>query len=241
MGRFKFGGLVTGGSGRFTSDLGGMVLLRNGVFRNYVTPTNPQTSYQGESRSVFAFLTEQWKGLGQSAQNAWLAAWQSGQWVRQDPLTGVSRPYGSAKSLFISANFNALIASNSLSTPSVSFNVPAPKEAPSVIGITSVAIDASAGTVAVSYSGSLGDETLVINLTPPVSPGNNRLTSVKSKFRLVLASSATTPVAAGTAYVTRFGAITGSTGQKVGYSVELISQNTGQRSFVASGFAEIVA
>lgn len=241
MGRFKFGGLVSGGTGRFVSDLGGMVLLKNGVFRNYVTPANPQTGHQGESRAAFAVLTEAWKGLSQTDQNAWIAAWQSGDWLRQDPLTGTSRSYGSAKSLFISLNFNYLIASSQVAAPYVEFTTPPVKATLSPIGITSVAIDASAGTVAVSYTGTLLSESLVFNMTAPVSAGNNRLTSVKSRLKQITASQSATPLALGTDYVARVGSISGATGLKVGYTVEIISETNGQRGFVASGFVTIVA
>jgi hypothetical protein len=186
-------------------------------------------------------LTEAWKGLSQSNQNAWIAAWQSGDWLRQDPLTGVSRPYGSAKSLFISLNFNYLIASNQVGSPYVEFTTPLPKSSLSPMGITSVTIDASAGTVAVVYTGTLLSESLVFSMTAPVSAGNNRLTSVKSRLKQLPATQSGSPLALGTDYTTRVGTITGAAGLKVGYTVEIISETNGQRGFVASGFATIVA
>lgn len=242
MARFSYSGVaITGGTGRLNSGFGGSVLLKNGVVRNYVTPVNPQTADQQTTRTAFAFLTTAWKGLSSTNQAAWIAAWQSGDWTVQDPFTGTTRPYGSAKSLFIALNMNFLIAGNGLDTPSVEFQAPPATSDLPALGIASVAIDASSGTVAVDYSGTLGDSVLVIRMTPPLSAGNQRLTSVKVKLRSLPSTSGATPLAEGTAYVAKFGAITGSAGLAVFYVIEQIDTTNGKRGLVGTGRVVIVA
>lgn len=242
MARFRYSGVaITGGTGRLNSSLGGSVLLSNGVVRNYVTPSNPQTANQSEVRAAFGFLSAAWKGLTPTQQAAWIAAWQSGDWVKQDPFTGTSRPYGSAKDLFISLNLNFMIAGMSLDAPSLEFSTPPASIDLPALGVTSFAFDASAGTAALTYTGTLGDSVLVTKATQPVSPGNMRLTSVRSKLRFITSGSGVSPIAEGAAYVTVHGAITSAEGQKVFWIVEQIDAVTGKRGFVASGSSVIVA
>lgn len=242
MARFNYSGVaITGGTGRLNSSLGGTVLMKNGVVRNYVTPVNPQTASQQEVRTAFAFLTAAWKGLTLSQQNAWIAAWQSGDWQVSDPFTGTSRAYGSAKDLFIALNLNFLIAGDALNAPATEFIVPPATTSLPALGTTSFVFDASAGTAVLTYTGSVGDSVLVIRATPPVSPGNMRLTSVRSKLRNVMVSTAVSPIAAGAAYTGLFGAITSATGLKVFWVVEQISTLNGKRALVGSGSSVIVA
>lgn len=242
MARFSYSGVaITGGTGRLNSGFGGSVLLKNGVVRNYVTPVNPQTDDQQVTRTAFAYLTTAWKGLTPTQQAAWVAAWGSGDWTVQDPFTGTTRPYGSAKSLFIALNMNFLISGNALNTPSYEFATPPATSDLPALGVTSVAMDASAGTVAIAYSGTLGDSVLVIRMTPPLSPGNQRLTSVKTKLRSLPATSSATPLAEGAAYVAKFGAITTSADLAVFYVIEQIDTTNGKRGLVGTGRVVIVA
>lgn len=242
MARLSYSGVaITGGTGRLNSGFGGSVLLKNGVVRNYVTPANPQTPDQQVNRTAFAFLTQFWKNLSAAQRDAWVAAWNSGNWQKQDPFTGTTRNYGSAKDLFISLNMNFLIADGSVSAPDANLLTPPATTALPALGLTSVTIDASAGTVGIVYTGTLTGTTLVIRMTPPVSPGNERTTSVLTKFRFVQIASGASPVAAGTAYVALFGAITAQAGQKVFYTVEAILLATGKRGLVGSGNTVIVA
>lgn len=242
MARFNYSGVaITGGTGRLNSSLGGSVLLKNGVVRNYVTPVNPQTSDQQEVRSAFAFLTAAWKGESSTNQAAWVSAWQSGDWTIQDPFTGTTRPYGSAKSLYIALNMNFLISGNALGSPSVEFHTPPATSDLPALGITSFAFDASSGTAVLTYTGTLGDSVLVVRATQPLSPGNQRLTSVKTKLRTVTIGSGVSPLALGTAYTTKFGAITSSTDLAVFWVIEQIDTTNGKRALVGSGRSVIVA
>ena len=242
MARFNYSGVaITGGTGRLNSSLGGSVLLKNGVVRSYTTPTNPQTAPQTEMRAAFTLLTASWSGLTEPQRTAWRAAWAGGQWLIQDPFTGTSRAYASAKSLFISVNLNILIADDLLAAPAVQLTTPAARITQETIGLTSFIFDASGGTAAVVYTGTLVNGAILVRVTPPVSPGNLLFTSVQSKLRSLTADVGATPLALGSQYVALFGAITAMAGEKVFYTIELIDIATGQRSLISSGSSTIVA
>jgi hypothetical protein len=212
----------------------------NGTKRVYVTPTNPQTASQSVVRGAFSFLTSAWAGLTETERKAWRAAWSSGDWVVQDPVSGTSRRYGSAKSLFIALNTNILVGTNALGTPVVALAVPVAKSAPAAISITSFIFDVSAGDALVVYTGTQNNA-LVVRATPPVSAGNLLETSVKSKLRTLTGSLGTTPANVGTEFIAINGPYAGHVGEKVFYTIEQIDTISGNRSFVASGSTIIAA
>ena len=241
MARFNYSGVaITGGTGRLNSSLGGSVLLSNGVVRNYVTPTNPQTAQQTLYRNLFQFMTSAWKGLTAGQKDAWESARTTDAWTVTDPFTGTTRPFSSAKALFIYVNTNLSIANSAVGSPAVSQVTPPAQAAFEAIGLTSITITAAAGTVAVIYTGTIADSFISYRMTQPVSPGNMKLTSVKSLLRSIGVNNAVTPQALGTEYVAVHGAITGTAGQKVFYVLELINGVTGQRTPLATGSTVIV-
>lgn len=240
MSRARYGDTITAQRGRFNTGVGGVVYSLNGGKRAYVTPSNPQTASQGGTRGAFAFFTTAWKNLTEEQRGAWTAAWSSGQWQVQDAISGTARNFGSAKSLFIALNMNVLVAGNNLGTPTINLLVPQAKGSPAAVSVDSVVFDASAGTVVLTFSGTQATG-LLVRCTEPVSPGNLRLTSVKSKLRTITSVVGASPASLGTDYVAVHGAITGATGQKVFWTIEQISDITGQRSFVASGSSVIAA
>lgn len=227
-------------SGRLTSFLGGMVFNKNGTARAYSTPTNPQTASQQELRAAFLFLTAAWKGLTASNRTNWETARTQSYYYKSDPFTGTSGPYKSAKSLFIAMNVNALISQSALNAPATTYSDPGVAAGEDVLAVSSVVLDASSGTVVVTFTGTPTLELLNFKATPPVSPGNSKVTSVRSKFRIVGQPSAS-PSSEGAAYVALFGAITGSTGQKVFWIVEAINGTTGRSRVVAQGDSIIIA
>lgn len=241
MARFSYSGVaITGGTGRLNSSLGGSVLMKNGVVRNYVTPTNPQTEDQIEYRALFAFLTQSWEDLTEGERTEWENARSENGRQVQDPFTGTSRPASSGKALFISVNTNMAIAGNTTNAPAVLAQSPPSLEPLEVVSISSVVVDASAGTVALTYTGALTNMAIVSRMTKPVSAGNMRLTSVKSDLRTLPASGAVSPQALGGAYVAKFGAITEDGGRKVFYFMEGINPLDGTRRVLASGNVVIV-
>lgn len=239
MSRARYGDTITAQKGRFNTPVGGVVYGLNGTKRVFVTPTNPQTAAQGQVRAVFAFLTSAWKGLTQPQRDAWSAARTSGDWTVQDPVSGTARNYNSAKSLFIAVNTNVLLAQNAMSSPAVAFPSPVAKGTPPPISITSFVFDASAGSAVLTFTGSQ-TSALLVSATQPVSPGNDKMTSVRSRLRNITAVNGTSPAALGTEYVAVHGAITLAAGLKVFWTVEQVDEFTGARNFVASGDSIIV-
>jgi hypothetical protein len=242
MGKFNFGGLVTGAKGRFTGMFGGMVIGSNGVFRAYKTPTNPQTESQQTNRGMFALFTKAWSAdLTEENREAWEAARTSGGYPNTDTFTGTSKPYASAKDLFIAMNTNANIALDQTASPEILFATPGTSGGLDVISVTSFALDASAGTVILAYDGVFANEGAIIRATPPVSPGTMRATSVSTKFRVISGTPGASPAALGANYTGLFGPITGSTGQKVFWEVLGVDSLTGKTRLIRSGSSVVVA
>lgn len=240
--KFRFGGLATAARGRFNSQLGGMVIGLNGVARAFSTPTNPQTASQTENRNLFLFLTQAFSNLTTAQITAWEVARNSDAWTTSDAISGAQRKFSSAKALFIFVNTNVAIASGTVNAPSVSVPTPLPPVALPAIGVTSIVADASASTMVVNYTGALDDSRLLLRMTPPVSPGIQRMTSVRSALRSLDIFNGATPLSAGSAYQALYPAsiAPANEGKGIGYTVEQIDINTGTRGLIASGFLTIV-
>lgn len=242
MARVLYGGVgLQGLSGSINTQAGGHTFSKNNVVRRRVVPTNPQTAAQSVIRANFSFLTTAWKGASEANKEAWLEARNGSDFLKQDLLTGTQRKYGSAKDLFIALNTNWALANDTLDAPDV--NVPLPiKLNPSVVTVNDVAIDASGGTVAVSYGGTLTDTALILYATPPVSAGNMRAKSVESQMRVVGIVSGASPVAMGTAYTNLFGPITSAAGKKVFWkAVAIQATDSGISAFAGAGSSVIAA
>lgn len=242
MARLNYSGVaITGGSGRLNSGLGGSVLMKNGVVRNYVTPTNPQTASQSEIRAVFEYLNAQWALLSEAGKLSWESAKSGDTGAITDVFTGTSRAYSSAKAMFIAINTNLLIAAGELDTPSVVTGTPPADVANDTINNLSIVIDASAGTVALTYGGAIVNERIYIRMTPPVSAGNMKMTAVRSQLRSLPQISGASPVALGANYIALFGSITTMAGKKVFYTIEAIGATDGKRRLLETGNVLIVA
>jgi len=64
-----------------------------------------------------------------SKHDVQIAAWENARtgnayYLKQDPITGVSRPYASAKDLFIAMNMNLMYANNGSYTGGVQISTP---------------------------------------------------------------------------------------------------------------------
>lgn len=222
MARFNYGGLVSGGTGRFLSSLGGMVLMKNGVVRAFVTPSNPQTTSQMNVRSEFSINTGAWSGLTEAQRLAWDAAAASGTWTKTDPFTGTTRAISSGKLLYMFVNQN-LVASGALPVSDVPTQV-----TPGTTVATTATFAAGAGTATVAYTGALnGDEVHVFTASPAISAGNMKVR--RAICRAIGNSGAVSPVNIAASYTGVFGTLTGTATRKVFVIVEAINQVTGQR------------
>lgn len=243
MARALYSGVgIAGMSGSINKNAGGTTFGKNGVVRRRVVPVNPQTADQQTLRAAFLYLTSAWSGvLSDSDRLAWETA-RTGNvyWLKLDPLTGVSRPFASAKDLFIAMNINGLYAQDSINAPSVQYTTPGTSAGTDVVSITSVVADDSSNTLVVTYTG--GPPTLeayMFKATPPVSPGTARSASIKSKLRNVALLTASPDTVAD--YQTKFGPLTGQTGNKIFYEIYGIDLATGKQRLISAGSTVIVA
>lgn len=223
--RYNTNGLLSSLTGRTTSFLGGGVFLKNGVFRAFKTPTNPQTTLQMQVRATFSSNSSGWDGLTESERLGWEAAAASGQWTKTDAFTGTTRPIANGKQLYMFVNENlAAIGSASTST------APSQEVAGTTVA-TLATVAAGAGTFTVTYTGALGaNEEHLFTATPVVSPGVMRLR--RAIARSITSNTTASPATIAAPYVAKFGAITGAAGQKVFVVVEAINNATGQRRVV---------
>lgn len=224
----KFGAIIVAGSGK----IGGHVASRNragAYLRTKVTPVNPSTSFQNAVRSRLTNFSQAWRALTADQIAAWNAAVQS--FAKTDVFGDLKNPTGF--NLYQRLN-------NNLSTVGAATidDVPLPGEV-STVNFTALAAAAGAGTVSLTLSGAVPAGTYMkIFATAPQSPGVN---FVKSEYRLIksAAPAAATPVAIGTEYVARFGAMTA--GQKIFVKVVFVNGTTGQESQAQSLSAIIAA
>lgn len=244
MARVIYGGVgLQGLSGSINKQAGGHTFTRNNVVRRRVVGTNPQSSAQVEVRLAFNYFNTQWAALLTDQQReAWNEAKTDPYWFVTDQLNGVQRQMNSGKALFVATNMSLAVANDSLNDPGINLitAVPLPNTQDDT-AFTSIAIDASAQTVAFAYSGTASNEALLVRMTPPVSPGNTSLKSVKSKLRDISVGTGASPQALGTAYTDIFGALTGQAGKKVFFTVEAISMTTGKRRLLVADSVLIVA
>lgn len=237
MAKVIYGGVgLQGLSGSINKQAGGHTFTKNNVVRRRVVPTNPQTASQSLVRNAFSFLTASWAGLTQEQKQAWEDARNNAYYYIPDPLTGVTRKANSAKSLFIQVNFNLLQSTDDLGAPSVVTTNPSGPEPEDVISVDSVAADASANTLTVTYTQTGANEAIQVKSTPPVSAGTLRLTAVKSQLRDAFGVAGASP-----ASIDKVGTYTGQTGQKVFYQIWGINLVSGKKRLILSDYTTIVA
>ena len=99
--------------------------------------------------------------------------------------------------------------------------------------VTGIVADASAGTVVVTYTGTLGaDESHIVMFSAPQSPGRMKYRESKS---WATTDTAVSPIAAGATYVAKYGAITSLAGRNIYYKVMAIDDATGQKREAGNG------
>ncbi len=232
MAKALFGAGLQGLSGSINKIAGGWTFTKNNVVRRRVIPAQPNTGAQGLFKAIFAFLTDAWTSVLTDPQRiAYNNAGASGDWDANDALTGTSyKPTGRQLFMTLSGNISALLQE----ATALAAIQPKAGVGSSYLADGAVIADASGGTVVITYGGALeGDESHYITMSLPVSPGNTSLRP--SSLRYVMTDNGASPIAAGTDYVAKFGAITDLAGQAIFYKVEAINETTGQRRPVGEG------
>jgi len=224
----KFGAIVVAGSGK----IGGHVASRNrggAYFRTKVTPVNPQTTSQLTVRNRFTTYSQAWKGLTDAQRAAWNAA--VGNYTTTDIFGDIKNPSG--------FNLYQRINNNLVTVGAAALSIPAQPSSVSQVSITSIIPDDSSQLIPMVLSGNVPAGTAVkVFATPMQSPG---VKFVKSEYRLIttLPAATVTPVALGTTYITKFGAIV--VGAKIFFKLVFVNTTTGQESSGVEYVATVVA
>lgn len=216
---------------KFSGRADGNVYMRNGRIRKMAFFGKVLNAFTSAAKAVFANYNSQWRNLTQLQMKTWLnyETFVSDRFANQVKVTG--------KTAYVQLNVNI---ANSGGTE---IDVAPPKSAtpPTYIALTSLAADASAGTVNIAYVINAGAPTAFIYATKPLSAGVFKPSA--SAFRLVSIGdfTAASPLLFGTDYVARFGAITNETGSKIFVRVVNVDNATGLTSIANEISTVIVA
>lgn len=215
MAKIKFGMMMTDARGK----LGGQVFSKNraGAFvRTKVTPANPRTAAQMQSRSFLSTLSIGWNSLTDAQRASWNGAVES--WQKTNIFGDLVKPTG--KNLFTAINKNLLQCSQNIIN-----TAPAKMELPALADMFA-SIDINASEVSLPLFVIPAGVTLQISATPAL---NNGVNYVKGKFRVIsyIPSGAVSEQAIYTDYVNRFGAPVA--GQNIHFQFKYIGSN-GQAS-----------
>lgn len=219
----KFGMVVVAGSGK----IGGHVASRNragAYFRTKVTPVNPQTTSQLNSRQRLSVRSQAWRGLTQAQRDAWNAA--VGAFAKTDVFGDLKNPTG--------FNLYQRLNNNIVNIGGAVLTLPPVPAAVLTVNLVSIAPAAGAGTIAMTLSAAVPAGTQVkVFATAPQSPGVN---FVKSEYRQIsiLAAATATPVALGAAYVAKFGSWI--VGQKIFVKISFVTTANGIESLPQQAF-----
>lgn len=215
MAKIKFGMMMTDARGK----LGGQVFSKNraGAFvRTKVTPANPRSAAQMQSRSFLSTLSIGWNGLTDAQRASWNGAVEA--WQKTNIFGDLVKPTG--KNLFTALNKNLLQCGKSVIN-----TAPAKMELPA-IAISSVTVETPTTSILTGLATVPSNVTLQVSATPAL---NNGINYVKGKFRVIsyVASGAVTPELLYAAYVVKFGAPVA--GQNIHFQFKYIGSN-GQAS-----------
>jgi len=199
-----------GGVSDMRGSVGGSTFTRTragAITRQRVKPTNPQSQYQMDQRSIITELAQAWgQTLTQAQRDGWSTFGDNFPSVnklgQQVLLTG--------NQAFSRVGGRMLAAGQSyLST------APADQDVAELQSVTAT-LDIGAGNFELAFTsvGNLGNDLLVIEMTPGISPGISNYTN---RLRPVVytAAAPTSPIDLESGFVARYGALP-QAGQKVG-------------------------
>lgn len=228
MAKIKYSALVSD----MRNKLNGSVMSKNrygSYIRNKVTPTNPQTQFQQNQRSILSSVSASWRGLSAGVRQAFANL------AEEHPFTDI---FGDAKKLDGKAMFSklnmALIGAGSpaLTTPKPFVDVPFVSiSASSVLVANGLDITLDVDDLPLGYKA-------ILSATPPLSPTIN---FVKNRFRQIgVATVNSGSIEAKVLYDARLGAITAAdVGKRVFSRIHLVNTTTGQVSLASESVAVV--
>jgi hypothetical protein len=212
--------------------LNGSVFSKNryGAYvRTKVTPVNPQSTAQQNTRNNLSTQSQAWRGLTESQRQAWIAA------AADFPFTDI---FGNTKilsgsALYVKLNNNLVNAGQAaISAPPSPVAIPA-------LALNAINADESTGVVTVAFTDTPvpAGFSIAIQTTGNVGPGKS---FVKNLFRQV-----TYVPAAGSSPATitaEFAAVHGApvAGQKIFVRAFLVSTDSGQAGIPVQGMTIVV-
>lgn len=154
---------------------------RAGPFvRDYVVPSNPNTTKQQQARGVMTSAKVRWDGLSDSQRLAWEAAAQSRAWMQRSKQ---GRNYqASGFQLFMKLNLSLGYFATTLDDPPTRQQFPSVKMVSFVTASSAPTLDATIDFDAESFS---SDYRLLVNSTDNLSIG--RLKARRQDFRWTVA------------------------------------------------------
>lgn len=224
--KIKFGSIVTDGSGK----IGGHVVAKNRsghYLRTKVTPSNPRTSAQSETRAILGTLSSAWSGLTDEERATWNGAVNS--WSSTNIFGDIKNPTG--KNLFVGLNKNLLESGQT------SINVAPEKIEIPYLGVSVVNGDISATTLIADVTNDASGLFVNVYATAPQTAGTSFF---KGKYRKIATVSGAT---IGTEnlfdyYEAKFGTL--AIGQNIAFEFKVVGTN-GQVGTPENAKANIVA
>lgn len=210
---------------------GSLVYMRNGRVRSFKVPALVQNIFTGPVRAAFASFSAGFRALTQAQISAWNAA--SG-FFKSDRFGRPVEVKGKALYQMLNQNLQS-IGEAPIDTP------PAAGAVNGVVSITNVGADNSASTLSIGIDPSPTDAntTHLLFATAPLSAGVSRPSASAYRVINVIGGGSTTPLAAGTEYIAKFGSM--PVGQKIFVKLLPINLTTGQAGPPAIGSTVIVA
>lgn len=224
--KIKFGSFVTDGSGK----IGGHVVAKNRsghYMRTKVTPSNPRTSAQSETRAILGTLSSAWSGLTPEERNSWNGAVNS--WSSTNVFGDIKNPTG--KNLFVGLNKNLLESGQTAIN-----QAPEKQEIP-FLGVTVVQGDASTLQLTAEAANVATGFLINVYATAPQTQGTGFFKGKYRKIATIDGADINTANFGGD-YVTKFGNFL--EGQNIAFEFKVIGTN-GQVGTPENAKANIVA
>lgn len=224
MANIKWGMMIVDGRGK----LGGHVLTKSrsgATVRTKVTPSNPQTSYQGYVRSIFGQVSSAWAGLAETSRSSWNQA--VANFSKTNAFGDIYLPSG--KNLFTSLNSLALQCGSALqeTAPAVVPIIPIVAEDARVI-LPNPSDPLSTGEIGITLQGYVQTTGFVtfVEATPPMSAGRYNFKGSYRRIGIYTTDIQTQGAQMYDDYVAKYG--TPAAGTKISFRVRAVHEETGQ-------------
>lgn len=210
---------IFGQFGKFSGRMDGDVMMRNGRGRGFVVPALVRNTYTMTARGLLSILSSGYRAL----TAAQVAAWRAFTMDSSNRFGQTVAVKG--KDAYVRLNANLInIGQATIVTPPVLGAVDG------ITDVSTVAVDASAQTAVFVFgvSPTAANTSHKLFATRPLSNGITRPSA--SEFRLidVIPTGSATPYDFAAAYIAKFGALTGTAGNKIFIQLYAVNDTTGQ-------------